>query len=748
MRKPCGAHTGKEESIPMTTISYKASSNYIPITQEFVPSINWSDLSQLDHFVQFYETDEFLLDSLCDFIGAGLGSGAACIVIATPEHRAALAQRLQANNLDPSGSRAQSKYFDLDAAETLSHILLDGSPDPQQFVRVIGGIIEHAVKGQKRMRIFGEMVALLWRQGDQNAALHLEALWNGLRSTTHPFSLFCAYPISLFTGQVHEESFGEVCDLHSQVIPHEGYSQLADPDERLCAVSLLQQKALSLEAEIAERQAVEQRLRVSENRYRCLFETSTDGILIVDPHSGLITDANPFIMHLLGFTREQVLERELWQVGLMPDQPTQQAFLRQLQQDRQWRSEMMALARQDCYPCYVELVCTLFQANGHQMLQCNIRDITERKQAEMSLLHMASIVSSSDDAIISKDLSGVITSWNAAAERMYGYSAQEIIGQPITLLFPADRQDEFVQIMEQLCRGERLDHYETIRVRKDGSQLHVSVTISPIRNSGGVIIGASAIARDISERKELERQREAFVGLVTHELKTPLTILQGNVQLAQRRLTRLLSREESLTEEQQRWLEDVLSMLARTQQPLRVQQRLINDLLDITRIREDKVELSLAVFDLIGLVYETVQDHQAAHADRLITLDLPEQDPILVYADRDRIQQVLSNYLSNALKFAPATEPIQVGMTVEAGTVRVCVQDHGPGLTPQQQAHIWKRCYQVSQTPAKNGQKAGLGLGLYICQQLIHRQQGEVGVESTPGQGATFWFTLPVHCSS
>jgi PAS domain S-box-containing protein len=408
------------------------------------------------------------------------------------------------------------------------------------------------------------------------------------------------------------------------------------------------------------------------------------------------------------------------------------------------RSEMKALARRDGHPCYIEWVSTLFQVNGHQMLQCNVRDITDRKQAEMALLHMAAIVSSSDDAIISKDLDGIITSWNAAAEGMYGYSAQEIVGQPITLLFPSDRQNELTQIMERICQGEPVDHYETIRVRKDGSHVHVSVTVSPIRNSDGTIIGASAIARDISERKELEQQREAFVGLVTHELKTPLTILQGSMQLVQRRLTRLLSQGEPLTGEQQRWIEDVLVMLTRTQQPLRVQQRLINDLLDITHIREDKVELNLAVFDLIGLVYETVQDHQAVHADRLITLNLPEQDPISVCADRDRVQQVLSNYLSNALKFAPATEPIQVGITLEAGTVRVCVLDHGPGLTPQQQAHIWKRCYQVSQTQAQNGWKAGLGLGLYICQQLIHRQQGEVGVESVPGRGATFWFSLPV----
>ncbi len=368
-----------------------------------------------------------------------------------------------------------------------------------------------------------------------------------------------------------------------------------------------------------------------------------------------------------------------------------------------------------------------------------------REQAEDALRHLAAIVSSSNDAIIGKDLSGVIMSWNAAAERMYGYSEREIVGQPITLLFPPDRQQELTQIMERIRQGERVDHYETIRVRKDGNYAHVSVTISPIRNSSGIIIGASTIARDISERKELERQREAFVSLVTHELKTPLTVLQGNVQLAQRRLTHLLSQTEHLPEKQQRLLEDAVTLLAHTQHPLRVQQRVINDLLDLAHIREDKVELHLAVFDLIGLVDETVQDYRTTHPNRHLLWNWPEENPISVYADRDRVQQVLSNYLTNALKFAPATEPIQVGIIREATRVRVWVQDRGPGLTLEQQANIWKRLYQVSQTRVQSGWRVGLGLGLYLCQQLIQRQQGTVGVESIPGEGATFWFTLPVH---
>jgi PAS domain S-box-containing protein len=547
-----------------------------------------------------------------------------------------------------------------------------------------------------------------------------------------------------FAGEGYGKQFTEICQQHSHVIPDESYTLLASPEERLHSITLLQQKALSLEAEIAERKAAEERLRISENRYRRLFEASTDGILLIEPRSGLITDANPSLLHLLGSTREQVVDRELWQMGLLPDQSTQHAFLRQVQQDRVARYEMRELATTAGEPRYVEWMSTLFQANGHEVLQCNLRDITDRRRAEEARLHLAAIVSSSDDAILSKDLDGIITSWNTAAERMYGYSAQEIVGQRVTLLFPPDRSDEFRQIMERIRQGERVDHYETTRVRKDGSLLSVSVTVSPIKESSGSISGASAIARDISKRKELEQQREAFVGLVTHELKNPLTALQGNIQLAQRLLTRLLSQAEQLEEEQQRMLEDVLAMLGRSHQPLRVQQRLINDLLDLSHIQEDKVELHLAVCNLVGLVYETVQDHQAAHPSRLITLDLPEQDPIAVYADRDRLQQVLSNYLTNALKFSPASEPVQVGMALEAEAVRVWVADHGPGLSAEQQAHIWQRFYQAPRTPVQSGWKMGLGLGLYICHQLISRQQGQVGVESRPGEGSRFWFTLPL----
>lgn len=710
------------------------------------PTLPGSDPSPAEHLVQFYETDDFLLDTLGEFIGAGLGSGAACIVIATQAHREELARRLQTNGIDPT--LLQGRYVALDAAEMLAQFLREGSLDARRFTRIMGAQIERAAQGARQVRIFGEMVALLWQQGHRKTALRLEALWNNLCNACRPLVLLCAYPMSLFADSRHSELFACLCELHSRVIPDERYTRLSGHNERMRAISLLQQKALALEAEIVECRAVQERLRISEERYRRLFDTSGESMLMVDPSTGLITDANASLLHFLGSARTQIVGRELWQVGLLRDQCAQHTFLQQMQQGRLLHREVIELATATGGPCSVEWVSTLLRAGDENVLQCTLRDITDRIRAEEARLHLAAIVSSSEDAILSKDLNGVITSWNDAAERMYGYSAQEIVGQSVMVLFSPDGHSEFANIMERLRRGERIDHYETVSRRKDGSLLNVSVTASPVRTSSGVIIGASAIARDIGKRKELERQREAFVSLVTHELKNPLTALQGNIQLAHRLLTRLQSQAGQLGAEHHRVMADVLVMMGRSQQLTRVQQRLIGDLLDLSRIQEDKVQLRQETCNLVNLVEATVQDYRAAHPSRLIALDMPAQDAILVSVDRDRILQVLSNYLTNALKFSPPAEPVQVGLHLAAGTVRVQVTDRGPGLSTQQQAQIWQQFYQVPHIPVQSGWKVGLGLGLYLCQHLIHRQQGEVGVESLPGEGATFWFTLPVQPSS
>jgi signal transduction histidine kinase/ActR/RegA family two-component response regulator len=229
--------------------------------QELAPHAGWGEMNGSDHFVQFYETDEFLVDSLGGYIGAGLMGDESCIVVATDAHREALEERLQADGLNVAASRARGQYVSLDAAETLAKLLVDEEPEPGRFHEIIGDIVTCAsAGGRKGVRIFGEMVALLWAEGRYDSAIRLEELWNDLRKT-HSFQLLCGYPMDKLGGAALAEPLHHVCVGHSRVIPSESYTALSDGDARLRAITLLQQKARSLEAEIAERREAEDALR-------------------------------------------------------------------------------------------------------------------------------------------------------------------------------------------------------------------------------------------------------------------------------------------------------------------------------------------------------------------------------------------------------------------------------------------------------------------------------------------------------
>src|SRR5947209_6799778 len=204
----------------MTTTSRKTQQ------QEPVPDLNWSEMSASDHFVQFYETDDFLLDSLSEFISTGLAEGDACIVIATRMHRDGLEERLKANGQDLTAARMAGEYISLDILEALSKFMVDGLPQPERFAEVFGSMIAQAAQGRRHVRIFGEMVALLWTEGNRAAAIRLEELWNDLHNTVYPFTLFCSYSMLAFAGDAYGAQFVEISEQHSRVIPNERSSVL------------------------------------------------------------------------------------------------------------------------------------------------------------------------------------------------------------------------------------------------------------------------------------------------------------------------------------------------------------------------------------------------------------------------------------------------------------------------------------------------------------------------------------------
>jgi signal transduction histidine kinase/ActR/RegA family two-component response regulator len=229
---------------------------------EAAPRPDWSHMSDSEHFVQFYEADAFLLDSLSGYVGTALSAGEAAVVIATKARREGLEARLREQGLDVAAASASGQYVSLDAAETLSKFMVDGVPEPKRFTEAVGSILLSATDGRARVRAFGEMVALLWAEGNYAAAIRLEELWNNLQHT-HSFSLFCAYPMNGFGGEEFAGQLGNVCAGHSRVIPAESYTALTNTDERLRTITLLQQKASTLQAEIAERKEAEERLQTA-----------------------------------------------------------------------------------------------------------------------------------------------------------------------------------------------------------------------------------------------------------------------------------------------------------------------------------------------------------------------------------------------------------------------------------------------------------------------------------------------------
>lgn len=280
--------------------------------------------------------------------------------------------------------------------------------------------------------------------------------------------------------------------------------------------------------------------------------------------------------------------------------------------------------------------------------------------------------------------------------------------------------------------------------RKDGSVACLAVNAAPIRGPGGQVIAAICAFDDISARYELEQRKDEFISIASHELRAPLTGMMGNLQMAQRRLKRLLEARGVREEEQRALTEDVALRIGRALSQVKIQSRMIDDLLDATRIQASKLRLSLELCNLVEIVQQVVANLRAVLPFRAIDLDVAPQATVLVVVDAVRIGQVVHNLLSNALKYSPETEPVAIGLCVQERCVRVWVRDDGPGLSQEVQQRIWERFYQKPGGGGKCVDGGDLGLGLYICQALIREHGGAIGVQSAPGEGSTFWFTLPL----
>jgi signal transduction histidine kinase len=300
--------------------------------------------------------------------------------------------------------------------------------------------------------------------------------------------------------------------------------------------------------------------------------------------------------------------------------------------------------------------------------------------------------------------------------------------------------------MGEVSSGEEVE-IETV----DGRRKTILHSAAPIRDEMGTIVGGVVADVDITERKQLEealrvanQQMDTFLAMASHELKTPLASLLLGLQLAQRRLGRLSIGEPGAVDELVNRLEPLNNILGRTSHQAIRLEGLINDLLDVSRIQAGKLELRKESADLATIVREVVEEQRELAPGRTIRLELPCTPLPPLCVDRARIGQVVTNYLTNALKYSAEDCPVDVGLKLEEGAVRVWVRDRGPGIPVEEQEQVWERFHRVSGIEVRSGTGVGLGLGLHISRTMIEAHQGRVGLESTPGQGTTFWFTLPL----
>src|SRR3954447_2187645 len=367
---------------------------------------------------------------------------------------------------------------------------------------------------------------------------------------------------------------------------------------------------------------------------------------------------------------------------------------------------------------------------------------------------LAAIIESSDDAIVSKSLDGIIWTWNKSAERIFGWTADEVVGRPITIIIPPDRLHEEATILARLRAGERVDHFETIRVTKDGRELHVSVTISPVRDVSGRIIGASKVARDVTAlkriaaenaellareraaRQEAERasqMKDEFLATLSHELRTPLNSILGYAQLI---------RAGAVKPEE---LPDVFDIIERS---ARSQTQIIEDLLDLSRIVAGKVRLDVQRVDLAEAVtaaMETVKPAADAKDVRLTGVINPLIGP--VKGDPSRLQQVVWNLLTNAIKFTPKGGKVQVALERVNSHLEIVVSDTGQGISPEFLPYVFDRFRQADSSSTRR--HGGLGIGLSIVKQLVELHGGTVRAKSPgEGQGATFIVSLPLSAAT
>jgi len=478
-----------------------------------------------------------------------------------------------------------------------------------------------------------------------------------------------------------------------------------------------------------------------------LFESALEAMVIAD-QGGQIVLVNALAEKLFGYQRTELLGHPVELLG--PER-----FRERHRDHRQGFYDLPRVRcmdtglelygrRKDCSEFPIEVRLIQLQTEEGLLVSSTIREITERNRTAERMAFLASIVESSDDSIIGTDLDGTILSWNRGAEQLFGYTTGEVVGKHIVILFPQHLEGEYLKSLSRIRRQEQRERYESVRVRKDGTEIDVSVILSPIKDTIGRLRGVSAIYREITRRKKTEselllakqaaevsnRARSEFLARMGHEIRTPLN---GIIGLAEVVL------DSELNEEQREYLNIVKSAAESLL-------KIISDILDISKIQAGKLVLQPREFWVRDLVNTTIKGLAASADEKHLQLAsrIRPEVPEVMLGDADCLRQILDNLVRNAITFTTAGEVV---ITVEASpdgsdTWHFSVRDTGIGIAPDQQKMIFEP---FSQVDASSRRKyGGTGLGLAISAQLVERLGGRIWVESDGRTGSTLHFTAPL----
>jgi len=504
-------------------------------------------------------------------------------------------------------------------------------------------------------------------------------------------------------------------------------------------------------ARIAESRAHERR-----ELFRVTLRSVGDAVITTDTQ-GNVTYLNEVAERLTGWERNEALGQPLGRVFNIVNEVT----LRPVESpvDRALREGVIVglanhtvLIKKDGSKCPIDDSAAPIRDEQGYVSGCVLifRDVTAQRLVEQEKANqlitarlLAAIVESSDDAIIGKSLDGIIQSWNAAAERLFGYTSEEAVGLHISIVIPPERMAEEDQIIASLKAGNRIEHFETERVRRNGERIIVSLTISPIKDDAGNVVGASKIVRDVTDRIRLmndlqrlaadlsaaDQRKNEFLATLAHELRNPLAPMSNMLEVVKRS-----GNDSEIVNRAHETLERQLNQLV----------RLVDDLLDVNRITHDRLELRPSEVELSSVIQQAVEVARPLvdAAGQNLILELPDE-PVYLHADRVRLAQVFGNLLNNSCKYTSSNGTIRLSARRIDDSVMVTIQDNGAGIPPDKLGSIFDMFMQVDRSSEQS--QGGLGIGLTLVKRLVEMHRGSIEARSDgEGRGSEFIVRLPV----